>query len=77
MGYILAFMIGGTIGVWTMCAMVQAGRADDREEMMLSRKITCASCAHQEDGCSWCRLLDMPINKNKYCCWAEGDNDDT
>lgn len=36
MGYILAFIIGGTIGgiigVFTMCAMVAAGEADDREE---------------------------------------------
>ena len=42
MGYILAFIIGGTIGgiigVFTMCAMVAAGEADEREEEMLRRK---------------------------------------
>lgn len=36
MGYILAFFaggaIGGILGVFTMCAMVSAGQADDREE---------------------------------------------
>ena len=36
MGYILAFFaggaIGGILGVFTMCAMVAAGEADDREE---------------------------------------------
>ncbi len=32
MGYILAFMAGGMIGVFIMCACVAAGQADDREE---------------------------------------------
>jgi hypothetical protein len=32
MGYILAFMAGGFIGVWTMCAMMTAKEADEREE---------------------------------------------
>ena len=32
MGYIFAFMAGGLIGVWTMCAMMTAKEADDREE---------------------------------------------
>ena len=42
MGYILAFIIGSTIGgiigVFTMCAMVSAGEADDREEEMLEER---------------------------------------
>ena len=77
MGHILTFIAGGLIGVWTMCAMVQAGQADDREDMMLSRLTSCADCGHRDDSCRWCRLLDMPIDEDKYCCWAEGDNDDT
>lgn len=36
MSYILVFMaggmLGGIIGVFTMCMMIQAGQADDREE---------------------------------------------
>ena len=32
MGYILAFMAGGLIGVWTMCAMWTAKEADEMEE---------------------------------------------
>lgn len=77
MGYILTFIAGGLIGVWTMCAMVQAGQADDREDMMLSRLISCAGCGHSDDSCRWCRLLDMPIDEDKYCCWAEEDRNDT
>lgn len=77
MGYILTFIAGGLIGVWTMCAMVQAGQADDREDMMLSRLISCAGCSHSDDSCRWCRLLDMPIDEYKYCCWAEEDRNDT
>jgi len=77
MGYILTFIAGGLIGVWTMCAMVQAGQADDREDMMLSRLISCAGCSHSDDSCRWCRLLDMPIDEDKYCCWAEEDKHDT
>ena len=59
MGYILTFIAGGLIGVWTMCAMVQAGQADDREDMMLSRLTSCARCGHSDESCRWCRLLDM------------------
>ena len=77
MGYILTFIAGGLIGVWTMCAMVQAGQADDREDMMLSRLTSCAGCSHSDDSCRWCRLLDMPIDEDKYCCWAEEDKNDT
>ena len=77
MGYILTFIAGGLIGVWTMCAMVQAGQADDREDMMLSRLIGCAECRHSDESCRWCRLLDMPIDEDKYCCWAEEDRNDT
>ena len=77
MGYILTFIAGGLIGVWTMCAMVQAGQADDREDMMLSRLIGCAGCRHSDESCRWCRLLDMPIDEDKYCCWAEEDRNDT
>lgn len=77
MGYILTFIAGGLIGVWTMCAMVQAGQADDREDMMLSRLISCAGCRHSDESCRWCRLLDMPIDEDKYCCWAEEDRNDT
>lgn len=36
MSYVLTFLAGGFIGgmveIFTMCAMVQAGQADDREE---------------------------------------------
>ena len=36
MTYVLTFlagcMIGGLIGVFMMCMMIQAGQADDREE---------------------------------------------
>ena len=36
MTYVLTFlagcMIGGIFGVFTMCMMIQAGQADDREE---------------------------------------------
>ena len=36
MSYVLMFlaggMLGGIIGVFTMCAMVSAGQADDRQE---------------------------------------------
>lgn len=32
MSYILVFIAGGLLGVFTMCAMVAAGEADDREE---------------------------------------------
>lgn len=77
MGYILTFIAGGLIGVWTMCAMVQAGQADDREDMMLSRPTSCAGCGHSDESCRWCRLLDMPIDEDKYCCWAEEDRNDT
>ena len=77
MGYILTFIAGGLIGVWTMCAMVQAGQADDREDMMLSRLTSCARCGHSDESCRWCRLLDMPIDEDKYCCWAEEDRNDT
>ena len=77
MGYILTFIAGGLIGVWTMCAMVQAGQADDREDMMLSRLTNCAGCGHSDESCRWCRLLDMPIDEDKYCCWAEEDKNDT
>lgn len=77
MGYILTFIAGGLIGVWTMCAMVQAGQADDREDMMLSRLTSCVGCRHSDESCRWCRLLDMPIDENKYCCWAEEDKHDT
>ena len=77
MGYILTFIAGGLIGVWTMCAMVQAGQADDREDMMLSRLISCAGYGHSDESCRWCRLLDMPIDEDKYCCWAEEDKNDT
>ena len=38
MTYVLTFlagcMIGGLIGVFTMCMMIQAGQADEREERM-------------------------------------------
>lgn len=77
MGYILTFIAGGLIGAWTMCAMVQAGQADDREDMMLSRQISCAGCGYSDESCRWCWLLDMPIDENKYCCWAEEDRNDT
>ena len=36
MSYVLMFlaggMLGGIIGVFTLCMMIQAGQADDREE---------------------------------------------
>lgn len=36
MSYLIAFLVGGILGdifgVLTMCAMVSAGQADDREE---------------------------------------------
>ena len=84
MGHILALllflageMIGGIIGVFTICACISAGQADDREVRLLSRMITCADCGHRDDSCRWCRLLDMPIDEDKYCCWAEEDRNDT
>lgn len=30
--FIFGMMLGGLLGAWTMCAMVSAGEADDREE---------------------------------------------
>ena len=40
--YVITFlggaMLGGIFGVFTMCMMIQAGQADDREEEMLRRK---------------------------------------
>ena len=36
MTYVLTFLaggfIGGMVGIFTMCMMIQAGQADDREE---------------------------------------------
>ena len=36
--YVITFlggaMLGGIFGVFTMCMMIQAGQADEREEMM-------------------------------------------
>lgn len=81
MGYILSFiaggMIGGAVSVMTMCMMVAAGQADDREYRMLSRLTSCAGCGHSDESCRWRRLLDMPIDEDKYCCWAEEDRNDT
>ena len=77
MSYFLIFIAGGMIGVWTMCALIQAGQADDREDMMLLHLTICADCSYSDDSCRWCWLLDMPIDENKYCCWAEEDRNDT
>ena len=42
MTYVLTFLaggfIGGMVGIFTMCAMIAAGQADEREEEMLRRK---------------------------------------
>ena len=76
MGYLCMFIAGGMIGVFTMCMMVAAGQADDREYRMLSRLTTCADCQHKDSDCHWCRFLDMPIDENRYCCWAEEERDD-
>lgn len=35
---IIFFMLGALIGAFTMCAMVAAGEADDREERYFDRK---------------------------------------
>lgn len=35
---ILFFMLGALIGAFTMCAMIAAGEADDREERYFDRK---------------------------------------
>ena len=35
---ILFFMLGALVGAFTMCAMVAAGEADDREERYFDRK---------------------------------------
>jgi hypothetical protein len=42
MTYVLTFLaggfIGGMVGIFTMCAMIAAGQADDREEWFDDRK---------------------------------------
>lgn len=42
MTYVLTFLaggfIGGMVGIFTMCAMVAAGQADDREERWFDGK---------------------------------------
>lgn len=36
--FILGVFLGGLLGVFTMCAMISAGDADDREERYFNRK---------------------------------------
>lgn len=38
MGYVLVFLFGGLVGAVCVCACVVAGRADDREEMMMRER---------------------------------------
>ena len=42
MSYVLTFLaggfLGGMVGVFTMCGMIAAGQADDREERFDDRK---------------------------------------
>lgn len=60
------------------------GSNDDREatEEAVSmaiealQQITCKDCRHkyEEGDCThyyWCRLHDLPVDDDNYCCWAE------
>ena len=73
MGYVLVFIAGGMAGVWAMCVMIEAGRADERDERMLQQReiINCGRCKHADSKCLWCRLLDMPIDEDRFCYWAD------